>query len=65
MRRENLSRKDWEAGLTGDERRCRAGCVAIIAACLAVDAIAVWALLNVLQSAAQFFAWLLSLMAAV
>lgn len=65
MRNEHLSREDWEAGLTGGERRCRAGCIAIAAAGLVTGSVAVWALLNVLQSAAQFLAWLLSLMAAV
>lgn len=48
----------------GKPQGCNRGCLAVVAACIAIDAVAFWALWQALNAMAEFFAWLLSLMAA-
>ena len=47
------------------ESGCGYGCLALIIVAIIIDALALWALFCAMQYAAQLFAWLLSLMAAV
>lgn len=58
------SREEWEAGLAGEEPRgCANGCLVLVVACVAIDAIIVWAFIQALSSIGWFAGWLLTFMA--
>lgn len=58
-----MSKEEWRMGYADEDgkRGCNVGCDLLIVAALAVDALAAFAI----WSMADFFGWLLSLMAAV
>ena len=56
--------QDGGRAFAGEEPRgCANGCLALVVACVAIDAIIVWALIQALSSIGWFAGWLLTFMA--
>lgn len=56
-----IDKEDWKMGCSEEDppKGCNIGCLALMVACIAIDALAAWAVWQV----AQGMSWLISLMA--